>query len=144
LKEDLAHITRSARTPHGYTLAIWAAGMLCIGHVGLPDVTGVLLFTLGATASFGALQFALRVTSGGGQPHHPNLQAALSAVHFVALPGAVAVSWLLAALPAPWCWIACSSSATVVFVVLHGGQDALWRRWSWRRRDAKVSTATDY
>jgi hypothetical protein len=54
---------------------------------------------------------------------------ALGSVHVFAVPGAVLVSWALAALPTPWCWLTTASAATVAFILVHRGQDALWRWW---------------
>ncbi|MHA3021787.1 hypothetical protein ACXPWS_16240 [Mycobacterium sp. BMJ-28] len=129
---DLDRITSAGRTPHGYTLAMWAAGMFCISRRGLPGVADVLMFTVGATVAFGVLRLAVvrwGLSRTPAAPEHTAALSSLASVHMLALPGAVLVSWLLAALPAPWCWLATSSGATVAFIVLHGGQDVLFRRW---------------
>jgi hypothetical protein len=57
---DLARVVRAARTPHGYTLATWGAGVLCIDKYGLPDLGGVLLFVGGATGAFCAILWTVR------------------------------------------------------------------------------------
>jgi hypothetical protein len=134
---DLQRITQAARTPHGYTLAIWAAGVFCIGNHGLPGMLAVLLFTVGATAAFGLIRLIAAGCRSGSAPESGAMLPTGGSVHVLALPGAVLVSWLLAPLPAPWCWPASSSAATLAFIVLHGTQDALWRRSRTRSRSVR-------
>jgi hypothetical protein len=131
LRTDIERVTRAGRTAHGYTLTIWAAGMSCTSHHGLPNLIAVLLFTVGATVSFGLVQLIAgrpdRGCSGNkdGTTHdwRASVQAAPVAV-------AAAASWLIAAVPRPWCWLLVSSVATVAFLLLHSTQDAVWRRWN--------------
>jgi hypothetical protein len=130
---DLDRITRAGRTPHGYTLVVWAAGMSCIRVHGLPGVSAMLSFTLGATVAFGAVRLLAgcrrpRPTRDGDAP------AAAASIHLTALPAAVLASVFVANLGSPWCWPATSATATVAFAVLHAGQDALVRRWRVARR----------
>lgn len=141
MSTDLDRITLAGRTPHGYTLAIWAAGMFCISRQGLPSMLSVLLFTLGATAAFGLLRVVVANCRSRTDAKVATTQPTGGSVHVVALPGAVLVSWLLASLPTPWCWLATSSAATVVFIVLHGGQDALLRRWQARARHHRIGSS---
>ena len=51
MTDDLVRVVHGARRPHGYTLATWGAGVLCIDKYGLPDLGGVLLFVSGATSA---------------------------------------------------------------------------------------------
>src|ERR1700694_1790755 len=121
MNADLDRITRAGRTPHGYTLAIWAAGMFCISRHGLPTVLAVLLFTVGATVTFGVIRLVVVGGVSEATSDHSAAHTIVGSVHVLALPGAVLVSWLLAAIPTPWCWLAGSSAATAAFIILHGG-----------------------
>ncbi|PSH01465.1 MAG: hypothetical protein BRC26_03455 [Nanohaloarchaea archaeon QH_8_44_6] len=49
-------LARESRA-YGFTLAFWGSGALLIGEFGIPDLTGVLLYTSGAIIGFGLLSF---------------------------------------------------------------------------------------
>lgn len=141
MNADLDHVIRSGRTPHGYTLAVWATGMLCVNRHGLPDLADALLFTVAATMSLGTLR---RCADGGASAMSTSGRIpseSMARVHSAALPGAVLSAWLLAGLPEPWCWVACSSGVTVTLVLLHAAQDALWRWHAGKSRPAAVAEA---
>jgi hypothetical protein len=127
VKPDLDRISRAGLTPHGYTLAVWTAGMCCIKRHGLPTTAAVLLFAVGATAAFGVVR--LLATSPARAMHDVEGHAGAVGAHIIAVPGVVLACWLVAWLPSPWCWPTVSSVATVTFIVLHAGQDAVARRW---------------
>ena len=127
MRADLERITLAGRTPHGYTLAMWAAGMFCIKCHGLPGTVAILAFTVAATATFGLVRYVSSVLPRPAATPSPGARLGGS-VHLLALPGSVLTGWLVAQLPAPWCWPAMASATTVVFVLLHACQDVLERR----------------
>lgn len=120
---ELDRITQAARTPHGYTLALWAAGAFCVGRHSVPSPLAISLFVVAGTAALGAIRLLI-----AGRRIRVRRDPAGCSVHLIALPGAMLASWQLAALPTPWCWPASSSSATIIYLVLHSSQDALWGR----------------
>jgi hypothetical protein len=130
---DLDRITRAGRTPHGYTLVVWAAGMSCIRVHGLPGLAAMLSFTLGATVVFGAARLLTRCRR-PRPTREVDAYPAVASIHLIALPAAVLTSVFVGNLGSPWCWPATSAAATVTFVVLHAAQDALVRRWLVARR----------
>jgi hypothetical protein len=117
---DLARVVRAARTPHGYTLATWGAGVLCIDKYGLPDLGGVLLFVGGATGAFGAILWTVR----NRRDSAPAPRVPLAGVHLGALSASTFTAWSVAELaPAPWGWCAAFAISTIVFLALHSAQD---------------------
>ncbi len=64
MKNDVAHVMRAARTPHGYTLAVGAAGEVCISAHGQPGFGAVLLFATGATCVFGLISTTVATSRG--------------------------------------------------------------------------------
>jgi hypothetical protein len=127
-RTEIARVTLAGRTAHGYTVAIWAAGMSCISRHGLPSSIAVVLFAVSATVSFGLVQLVARrprsayAETDKGAPHDWR-----ASVHVAPVLGAAAASMLAVPLPQPWCWPAASSVATAAFLLLHGLQDAFWR-----------------
>jgi hypothetical protein len=129
VNDELDRITQAGRTPHGYTLAIWAAGMFCITKSGLPDAMDVLLFTGGATLAFGFVRLIASQLRPSADCAEPSPRVRGASVHVIALPGVVLASWAAAFVPDPWCWPTTASAATIAFILLHGGQDVIARRW---------------
>jgi hypothetical protein len=127
---DLARVVHAARTPHGYTLATWGAGVLCIGKYGLPDLGGVLLFIGGATSAFGVILWVVRNWEASAlAPRVP-----LAGIHIGTLSASTVTAWSVAALvPAPWGWCAASAISTGVFLVVHSAQD-----WAARVAESKA------
>ena len=124
MKADVARTVRAARTPHGYTLAVWSAGSLCIHAHGQPDLGAVLLFIAGATCIFGLITWWVRSSVITPPPDLP-----WAAVHLVAVVAAASAAWLAArVLSAPWCWLACSSASSGIFLLAHSAQDLMLRR----------------
>lgn len=120
MTDDLVRVVHAARTPHGYTLATWGAGVLCIDKYGLPDLGGVLLFVSGATSAFGVILWTVR----NRQASVPAPRVPLAGVHIGALSASTLTTWTVAAsVPAPWGWCAASAISTVVFLVIHSAQD---------------------
>jgi len=124
VKADVARTVRAARTPHGYTLAVWSAGSLCIHAHGQPDLGAVLLSIAGATCIFGIITWWVRSSAIIPPPDLP-----WAAVHLVAIVAAASAAWVAArVLPVPWCWPACSSTSTGIFLLTHSAQDSMLRR----------------
>lgn len=120
MTEDLARVVFAARTPHGYTLATWGAGVLYIDRYGIPDLGGALLFVAGATSVFGVILWTVR----SRQESAPAPRLPLAGVHLGALSASTFTAWSVAALvPAPWGWCAASAISTIAFFVLHSAQD---------------------
>jgi hypothetical protein len=67
---DLATVLRSAAVPYGYTVTVWASGMMLTRERGLPSVGEVFLFMLGAVTGFTLLGLIVRLT--GGMPFEPS------------------------------------------------------------------------
>lgn len=130
-------ITRAGRTPHGYTLTVWAAGMFCVSRHGLPTMAEVWSFTLAATVSFGVVRFVVTRRRDVSVVQAAHVRGFVASMHLLALPGAMAVSSATALVIRPWCWPLSSAAATCVFLILHGGQDAFTRR-----RRSRVLSAT--
>jgi len=118
MKNDVARVMRAARTPHGYTLAVWAAGAVCTSAHGQPGFGAVLLFATGATCVFGLISWWVRGDVATSAP-----ESSWAAVHVVAIGAATAAAWVAALLPDPWCWPVCSAAASGVFLLLHSAQD---------------------
>jgi len=126
MTDDLARVVRAARTPYGYTLATWGAGILCIDIYGLPGLGGVLLFIGGGTAAVGIVTWTVR----NRVPAAEAPKTPLAATHFGALGVSTITAWIVAeTLPAPWGWFGSSAACTTVFLVLHSAQDSAARAY---------------
>lgn len=68
--EALGLVVRLETVPYGYTLAVWSAGAICIGHYGWPRIGDVLLFVAGAVSGY-LMLVLLAAGLGAGAPQGP-------------------------------------------------------------------------
>jgi hypothetical protein len=116
--DDLATVLRSAAVPYGYTVTVWASGMMLTRARGLPSVEEIVLFTLGAVAGFAVLGLIVRLTGGMPSAPSPGALRRTGMIQFVAVGAALGSAALVALIHGGIAWPLAAFVATATYLSL--------------------------
>jgi hypothetical protein len=92
----LVQVTHLLNVSYGYTLSIWSAGAVAIGHYGPPTIGYIMAFVIGVLVAY--LMLALTVRSHHYQPV-PQLPTAFVVTNWIPIVSAIFASALCTLLP---------------------------------------------
>jgi hypothetical protein len=130
----LATALRGTALPYGYTLTVWASGMVLTHERGPPSVAEVFLFMAGAIVGFGLLGLVVRLT--GTRPFEPSFSDLRRAgtIQLLAVGGGLGAATLIALVRSGIAWPLGAFVATVGYLALATLELALSEsRWRVRR-----------
>jgi hypothetical protein len=114
----LATALRGTALQYGYSLTVWASGMLLAHERGLPSIGEVFLFMIGAIAGFALLGLVVRLTRTA--PYEPSFGELwrTGMVQVLAVGGALGAAALVALIHSGVAWPVGAFAATVAYLAL--------------------------
>ena len=114
----LATVLRGSALPYGYTVTVWASGMMLTHERGLPSVGEIFLFMVGAFAGFALLGLVVRLS--GAVPFEPpsGVLRRTGMIQLLAVSGALGAATLVALIRSGIAWPFGAFIATATYLAL--------------------------
>lgn len=116
-----------AGLPYGYAITVWSTGAALSGQHGMPSLSAIYLFAVGAVTAYGGLTLLTADTAGEAQTQLTRSPRPLRAglIHVAAIALAITAAALIAEISGGFVWLLAPLVATLTYLAVSSIEVAL-------------------